>query len=203
MNSGSEANDLAALLARVSTGHFELLSLQNCYHGMSPFTIGLTSHATWKHALPGASNGIHHVKNPDPYNGVWGGVNCRSSPIQTNRNCDCEPNGECEASTRYFKDLEDVFKYSLPIGKCAGMFAESIQGVGGSVQFPKGYLKRAAELVRNNGGVFISDEVNNEEEIKDLSVRIAFDDISRFKRASAALATISGALNRMTSFPIL
>lgn len=39
------------------------------------------------------------------------------------------------------------------------MFAESIQGVGGSVQFTKGYLKKAAALVRKNGGVFISDEV--------------------------------------------
>lgn len=40
-----------------------------------------------------------------------------------------------------------------------GMFAESIQGVGGTVQFPKGFIKKAAELVRSNGGVFISDEV--------------------------------------------
>lgn len=47
----------------------------------------------------------------------------------------------------------------MPKGKCAGMFAESIQGVGGTIQFTKGYIKRAADLVRNNGGVFISDEV--------------------------------------------
>lgn len=62
MNSGSEANDLALFLARMSTGNFELLSLQNSYHGMSPMTLGLTSHSTWRFALPGASNGIHHVR---------------------------------------------------------------------------------------------------------------------------------------------
>lgn len=39
------------------------------------------------------------------------------------------------------------------------MFAESIQGVGGSTQFPKNYLKKAVELVHQNGGVFVSDEV--------------------------------------------
>lgn len=39
------------------------------------------------------------------------------------------------------------------------MFVESIQGVGGSVQFPRNYIKRAAALVRQNGGLFISDEV--------------------------------------------
>lgn len=39
------------------------------------------------------------------------------------------------------------------------MFAESIQGVGGTVQFTRDYIKRAAECVRGNGGVFVSDEV--------------------------------------------
>jgi alanine-glyoxylate transaminase/(R)-3-amino-2-methylpropionate-pyruvate transaminase len=33
------------------------------------------------------------------------------------------------------------------------------QGVGGVVQFPKGFLKKAYELVRMNGGVCIADEV--------------------------------------------
>lgn len=39
------------------------------------------------------------------------------------------------------------------------MFAESMQGVGGTVQFPRNYLKRAIDLVHQNGGVFVSDEV--------------------------------------------
>jgi hypothetical protein len=33
------------------------------------------------------------------------------------------------------------------------------QGIGGVVQFPKGFLKKAYELVRMNGGVCIADEV--------------------------------------------
>lgn len=96
--------------------------------------------------------------NPDPFKGIWGGKNCRDSPIQTTRDCNCNPM-ECNASEKYYKELENVFKYSLSVGKVAGFFAESIQGVGGTVQFPKGYIKRAAELVRANGGVVISDEV--------------------------------------------
>lgn len=31
--------------------------------------------------------------------------------------------------------------------------------MGGVVQYPKGYVKKASELVRSNGGVIISDEV--------------------------------------------
>ena len=44
-------------------------------------------------------------------------------------------------------------------GKLAAFFAESIQGVGGAVQFPKDFLKRTAELVRASGGLVVSDEV--------------------------------------------
>ena len=56
--------------------------------------------------------------------------------------------------------IEEIVRYSLPKGKSlAAFFAESIQGVGGSVQFPKGFIKRAFARVRELGGVCISDEV--------------------------------------------
>ncbi|XP_005182509.1 alanine--glyoxylate aminotransferase 2, mitochondrial isoform X2 [Musca domestica] len=159
VNSGSEANDLAMLMARLHTGNQDILTLRNCYHGMSPYTMGLTAHSTWRFPLAGVSNGIHHVMNPDPYTGIWGGANCRDSPIQTDRKCDCSVETGCKATDMYYNELEQTFKYSLPRGKVAAMFAESIQGVGGTVQFPKGYIKKAAELVRANGGVFVADEV--------------------------------------------
>lgn len=108
--------------------------------------------------MPGVTNGIVHAMNADPYGGIWGGRNCRDSPVQTSRNCDC-PAGKCLAEDNYINQLESEFKYSLPKGKCAGMFAESIQGVGGTVQFPRNYLKRAIDIVHDNGGLFISDEV--------------------------------------------
>lgn len=63
VNSGSEANDLALFLARMSTGNFEVLSVQNGYHGMSLGTMGLTSSSNWRYPLPGASVGIHHVRH--------------------------------------------------------------------------------------------------------------------------------------------
>lgn len=96
--------------------------------------------------------------NADPYLGIWGGKNCRDSPAQVKRACDCTA-GSCCAEDNYINQLEAEFKYSLPKGKCAAMFAESIQGVGGSVQFPRNYIKRASEIIRQNGGLFISDEV--------------------------------------------
>ncbi|XP_058056683.1 alanine--glyoxylate aminotransferase 2, mitochondrial isoform X2 [Anopheles bellator] len=160
VNSGSEANDLAMMIARLYTGNTDIISFRNAYHGASPYTMGLTAHSTWRYPLSGVSNGIQHVMNPDPYSGLWGGKHCRDSPVQTTRDCACREQ-DCCASDMYYDQLEQTFKYSLPRGKVAAMFAESIQGVGGSVQYPKSYLKRAAELVRANGGLFVADEVQS------------------------------------------
>ncbi|XP_075225460.1 alanine--glyoxylate aminotransferase 2, mitochondrial [Lycorma delicatula] len=157
LNSGSEANDLALLLARVYTKNYDIISFRNAYHGASPYVMGATGLSMWRFEIPLAL-GIHHAMNPDVYKGLWGGKYCRDSPVQTTRDCDCT-NGYCQAADNYYGQLEEVFKYSLPRGKVAGIIAESIQGVGGVIQFPKGFLKKAFELVRSNGGICIIDEV--------------------------------------------
>ncbi|MGH7997781.1 MAG: aspartate aminotransferase family protein, partial [Opitutaceae bacterium] len=63
-----------------------------------------------------------------------------------------------DAGRKYADDVKDLINYATP-GKVAGFIAESIQGVGGFVEFPEGYLKRAYEHVRAAGGVCIADEV--------------------------------------------
>ncbi|KAJ8303415.1 hypothetical protein KUTeg_019811 [Tegillarca granosa] len=102
--------------------------------------------------------GTYDTMNPDPYRGPWGGANCRNSVSQTYRSCDCAP-GECNAGKLYLDQLEDVLRFSMPKGRVGALFAESIQGVGGAVQYPKNYIKSAFEKIRARGGVCISDEV--------------------------------------------
>ncbi|XP_052062506.1 alanine--glyoxylate aminotransferase 2, mitochondrial-like isoform X2 [Mytilus californianus] len=157
-NSGSEANDLALLMARMYTGTFEALSLRNAYHGASPYLMGLTALSTWKYNSP-TGLGIHQTMNADPYRGPWGGARCRDSPSQVvGRSCDCAE-GQCQAGEHYLDQLKDTVAFSMPNKRCGAFFAESIQGVGGTVQFPKNFLKPAFEHVRSHGGVCISDEV--------------------------------------------
>jgi alanine-glyoxylate transaminase/(R)-3-amino-2-methylpropionate-pyruvate transaminase len=157
VNSGSEANDLAVLMARAYTRNTAILTLKNSYHGMTYQTMGLTSNAAYKHAVPQAPD-IHNVMNPDVYKGPWGGAHCRDSPVQTTRSCSCS-SSDCQAKAKYIDQLKDIFKYSVKPGNLAAFFAESIQGMGGVVQFPKGYIKEAYKIVKENGGVFVSDEV--------------------------------------------
>jgi alanine-glyoxylate transaminase / (R)-3-amino-2-methylpropionate-pyruvate transaminase len=138
VNSGSEANDLAMLMARLYTGNYDLIALRNAYHGGSASTMGLTAHSTWKYNYP-HSFGVHHAIAADPYRGPWG----RDDP---------------DAGANYAADIQNLIQHATP-GKIAGFFAEAIQGVGGSVVYPDGYLKHAYEHVRAAGGVCICDEV--------------------------------------------
>lgn len=52
VNSGSEANDMAMMMARLYSGNYDILALRNCYHGMSEGTMGVTAHSTWKFNVP-------------------------------------------------------------------------------------------------------------------------------------------------------
>uniref|UniRef100_A0A915I9Y7 Alanine--glyoxylate aminotransferase 2, mitochondrial n=1 Tax=Romanomermis culicivorax TaxID=13658 RepID=A0A915I9Y7_ROMCU len=158
VNSGSEANDLALMLARLYTKNFEIISLQNSYHGITSSILGIMNMGTWKHK-PIPNFATHAVMNPDPYRGPWGGSKCRDCPVQAGRECNCTATKQCNACDLYIEQLENHLKHSVPRNGVAAIIVESIQGAGGTVQFPKGYVKRAFELVRQYGGICISDEV--------------------------------------------
>lgn len=52
VNSGTEANELAMLMARLYSGNLGMIALRNAYHGGSAATIGLTALNTWKYPIP-------------------------------------------------------------------------------------------------------------------------------------------------------
>ncbi|CAH0398908.1 unnamed protein product [Chilo suppressalis] len=156
VNSGTEANDLATVLAKAYTGNHDIISLQNSYHGYSSALMGLTATQSYRMPLP-VPPGFYHAMLPDPFRGIWGG--CRDSLSQVPGSCTCP--GDCDSTEKYIHQLKELLENSVPAGKIAGLFAESIQGVNGTVQFPKGYLRKAYELVKKYGGVYIADEVQS------------------------------------------
>uniref|UniRef100_A0AAR5P9P0 Alanine--glyoxylate aminotransferase 2, mitochondrial n=2 Tax=Dendroctonus ponderosae TaxID=77166 RepID=A0AAR5P9P0_DENPD len=157
VNSGSEANDLAVLLARSFTGKHNIVSFQNCYHGMTYQTMALTSNGYYKYPVM-QNPGFFKTMNPDVYKGIWGGSHCREGPVQADRSCSCKI-AECEAGQNYLNQFQEELKYEFPANGIAGIFAESIQGVGGVVQYPTNYIKGVYATVKASGGVFVSDEV--------------------------------------------
>ena len=138
VNSGSEANDLAITMARLYTGHGDVVALRNAYHGGSPSSLGLTSHHTWKFPV-GGDGRVHHAINPDPYRSPFDG-----SPGEIARKC--------------AEDIRGIIRYSTP-GRVAAFIAEPIQGVGGATMGAPNYLREAYAVVREHGGLCISDEI--------------------------------------------
>jgi alanine-glyoxylate transaminase / (R)-3-amino-2-methylpropionate-pyruvate transaminase len=138
VNSGSEANDLAITMARLYTGHTDVIALRNGYHGGSPFAMGLTSHHTWKLPTLQGPN-VHHALCPEPYRSPLGGT----------------PEEVAAASAA---DIGELIRYSTP-GRIAAFIAEPIQGVGGVTSAAPNYFREAYQIAREHGGLCIADEV--------------------------------------------
>ncbi len=137
-NSGTEANETAILTARCYTGNSEVIALRHSYHGRSALAMSLTAHSSWR--LGGVvSPGIVHAVNAYCYRCPFG----LSYP-------------SCEVKCA--QDMEETIRTATS-GKIAAFIAEPIQGVGGFITPPKEYFKITTDIVRQYGGLFISDEV--------------------------------------------
>ncbi len=134
-NSGSEAVDLAMVMARTYTGNLDLLALRTAYHGPTSAAQSLTGIAGFRH--PGMPGNVAFVAEPNQYRGIFG-----------------------PGTEPYLDEIERTIA-NATTGKVAGIFVESVQGYGGIVEMPPGYMSGAAERVRAAGGLYIADEVQS------------------------------------------
>jgi 4-aminobutyrate aminotransferase-like enzyme len=137
-SSGSEANEMAILAARMYTGNTEVIALRHAYAGRTLQAMSLTAHGPWR--LGGVFDGaIKHVRSPYRYRAPLG--------LDEERLLDL-----C------VQDLEETIA-TCTSGKIAAFMAEPVQGVGGYIVPPQDYFRRVLPIVREAGGVFICDEV--------------------------------------------
>ncbi|XP_034689053.1 alanine--glyoxylate aminotransferase 2 homolog 2, mitochondrial-like [Vitis riparia] len=134
-NSGTEANELAMMIARLYTGFHDIISLRNAYHGNAAATMSATAQCNYKFNV--VQTGVHHALNPDPYRGVFG-----------------------SDGLKYAKDVQDLIDYGT-CGNIAGFLAEAIQGVGGILELAPGYLPAVYGTIKKAGGLCIADEVQS------------------------------------------
>ena len=134
-NSGAEAVDLAMGMARTYTGNADLLSLRTAYHGPTAAAQSITGISSWRH--PGMPGNVAFVAEPNQYRGIFG------------------------TGTQPYLDEIDRTISSATSGHLAGMIVESVQGYGGIIEMPPGYMSGAAERVRAAGGLYIADEVQS------------------------------------------
>ena len=136
--SGTEADETAVMMAQLYTGNSELIALRYGYSGRSLLAQSLTAHSSWR-ALPTQVPSIKHALSPY----------CYRCPLKLTY-------PDCGVACA--EDVEELIK-TTTTGKIAGMMIEPIQGVGGFITPPEEYFKIVAEIIRQHGGIFISDEV--------------------------------------------
>ena len=133
-NSGAEAIDLALMMARAATGNHDVVALRNSYHGATYGAQAVTGVQNFRHNV-GMMPNVTFAADPNQYRGIFG-----------------------EGTDPYLDDLDRTIACTTS-GQLAGMIVEPVQGYGGIVEMPVGYLKGAAERVRAHGGLMIIDEV--------------------------------------------
>ncbi len=136
--SGTEADETAVMLAQLYTGNSELIALRYGYSGRSLLAQSLTAHSSWR-AIPTQVASIKHALSPY----------CYRCPLKL-KYPDC--------GIACAEDVKELIS-TTTTGSIAGILVEPIQGVGGFITPPMEYFKIVAEIIREHGGIFISDEV--------------------------------------------
>lgn len=134
MCTGSEANDVAIRVAQAHTGGQGIIVTEEAYHGTSALTSGVSPALGSGQPL---SPTTRLVPAPDRYRvptddvGAW-----FANQVQ--------------------RQIDDLAAHGIPF---AGLLADSIFSSDGVLPHPSGFLQAAVDVVHQNGGVFIADEV--------------------------------------------
>jgi len=133
---GSEANEVALLMARAFTGGRGILCSNRAYHGNTA-EVGKLTRADDRHRPE-----IRSIPYPQMYRPLKEGAS------------------EAELCDLYLAEVQAAIEGFAEDGvPFAGMLVCSILANEGLPDIPRGFMPRAAELVRAAGGVFIADEV--------------------------------------------
>lgn len=143
-NSGTEAVEAALKIAQWHTRNFYVISFIGGFHGRTMGSLQLTTTTVvgrrhFKGMMPGAT----HV----PY------AYCYRCPFKlTYPDCGLW-------CVDYIKDI--IFEKVVPPDDVACMIVEPIQGAGGYIVPPDGYLQALAKLCKENDIIFVADEIQS------------------------------------------
>lgn len=133
---GTEANEVAIMMARFATGGRGIICTDAAYHGNSEEVRKLT------HTPVGGKGEIRSVPFPQTYRPIKEGAS------------------EAELADLHLAEVGRVIEEFAADGILfAGMLVCSIFANEGLPNIPAGFMFRVAELVRQAGGLFIADEV--------------------------------------------
>jgi 4-aminobutyrate aminotransferase/(S)-3-amino-2-methylpropionate transaminase len=140
-NSGAEAVENAIKIARVHTGRQAVVAFDHAYHGRTNLTMALTAkNMPYKNGFGPFANEIYRVPMAYPYRWPTGADNCAEEA---------------------FEAFVSAVHAQVGEQNTAAVIIEPIQGEGGFIVPPDGYLSMVAQWCREQGIVFIADEIQS------------------------------------------
>jgi 4-aminobutyrate aminotransferase len=138
-NSGTEAVEAALKLARQVSGRGRYIGFLGAFHGRTMGSLAVTaSKTTQQRGYFPAMPGVVHVPYPNPYRPLFAG------------------DDQGRAVISY---IEQLFERNLPASEVAAVIIEPIQGEGGYIVPPPGFLAALRALCDRHGIYLIFDEV--------------------------------------------
>jgi len=140
---GSDAVEAAIKLAKIKTGRDTIIAFSGGYHGMTSGALALTSNVGFRNKLPSLIPNVHYV----PYSYCY-----RCAFKQKPGAC----NNQCVDYLRLV--LEDSHS---GVPKPAAIILEPIQGEGGNIVPPDGFLEDIIRLAHKHDVLVIFDEIQS------------------------------------------
>ena len=138
-NSGAEAVENAIKVARVATGRTAVIAFDHAYHGRTNLTMALTAKdMPYKHGFGPFASDVYRMPMAYPFR--WPG----------------DPERVAEEA---FAQFESQVHVQVGESQVAAVIIEPIQGEGGFIVPPEGFLPRLSEWCKQHGAVFIADEI--------------------------------------------
>ncbi len=140
-NSGTEAVEAALKLARQVSGRSRFIGFLGAFHGRTMGSLAFTAskHTQQRGYFP-TMPGVVHVPYPNPYRPLFAG------------------DDQGQAVISY---IEQLMERNLPASEVAAILVEPIQGEGGYVVPPAGFLAKLRALCDKHGIYLIFDEVQS------------------------------------------
>jgi 4-aminobutyrate aminotransferase len=146
-NSGTEAVETALKLAMHATGREKFISFFGSFHGRTLGSLSLTSSkAAQRLGFKRQALDVVHVPYPNDYR----------NPFTAEM---CGRGGAADGALNWIENL--LFKTTTPPQEVAAIVVEPIQGEGGYVPAPQGFLKGLRRICDEHGILLVVDEVQS------------------------------------------
>src|SRR5215211_812955 len=146
-NSGTEAVETALKLAMHATGREKFIAFFNSFHGRTMGSLSLTSSkAAQRKGFKRQALDVVHVPYPNEFRNPF-------NPA------DCGDGGAGQGALNWIE--ERLFKTTTPPEEVAAIVVEAVQGEGGYVPAPEGFLKGLRRICDQHGILLIVDEVQS------------------------------------------